>query len=110
VSDIKTLYETPNVFLAATLVYLYGKDCLARIKDTQHSETDRRRTTSYSLAVPVDEATIIASDYYADRDSLTILPRAFVGAYNSITQRQKDMRHRDEDEWNSPAWISGLVG
>lgn len=103
-----SLFETQDIFAASVICYLWGTDCLARIKDVEAE--NRRRTTMYCLAVPVDEATVVASDYYADKDSLTILPRAFVGAYNSIMSKQRAMRHRGDDEWCSPDWIAGRVG
>ena len=106
------LFETQDIWVGACLVYTYGTDVLARITDHDldgNDRRDRRRATTYSFAVTREDAETVQQDYATGKLGLTDA-RSFVGSFNSITQRQRAMRHRGETSWCSPAWIAGEVG
>jgi len=101
------LFETQDIWIAASLVFLYSVECLAKIED--HELDNRKRMTTYSLAVSLADAETVVEDYTTGQLALTDA-RSFVGSFNSITQRQRAMRHRGETSWCSPAWIRGEIG
>jgi hypothetical protein len=104
----KRLTETTNVWFAALLVYLYGIESLATIRDEQGEY--RKILTTYGLACPEEDVKILNEEYSRESDNLVIKPRPFVAAFNAITRIQNDMRRRRDVEWTSPDWISGKVG
>jgi hypothetical protein len=108
VSVGKELWQTQDVFLAACFIYLYGKEVLAQIKDIDISSSNRR-LTSYSLAVPSEDARILVEEYHGNRLALSSA-KDFVAAFNSVTQQHKGMRQRGESSWCSEAWQRGEVG
>ena len=101
------LYETNDIWIATAICYAWGTEALAKITDTELD--NRRRATIYSLAVAAEEAETIHRDYTEGQLGLTDA-RSFVGAFNSISQRQKAMRLRGDIEWCSPDWVAGRVG
>ena len=36
--------------------------------------------------------------------------KAFVNAFHSLTQRQKDYRRKNETGWTNPRWVNGDIG
>jgi hypothetical protein len=105
--SVKKLFETQSVWEAAVLVYLYGSECLAIIRDEETES--RKRVTTYSIAVPSEDVKIVLEDYLDGRLVLSDA-QSFVGAFNSITQRQNAMRRRGESQYCSPEWINGKIG
>ena len=100
-------FETTNVWEAAVFTYLYGFECLTKIEDFENNGS-RKRTTTYSLAVPSQDPLIIIADYGAGRLPLGDA-KAFVAAFNNITSTQNSMRQRREASWCSKRWINGEV-
>jgi hypothetical protein len=107
VSVGRNLFVTTDIWVASCLVYLYGKECLARIQDEELG--NRRYRTTYNLAVPSEDAQIVVGEYERSEFALSSA-KHFVGAYQSITARQNAMRRRGENDWCSPDWIAGKVG
>jgi len=103
-------FSTQDIFIASLLAYLYGTDSLICIEDAEFSGGSRRGSTTYTLAVPQDEAAVIVKQYETDSEELNIMPRAYVGCYNSVVARQKQMRQKGHFFWNSPAWQRGEIG
>jgi len=108
VMAVKELFETNDIWFAACLVFTYGKESLAKITDTEISDS-RRRLTTYALAVPSEDVKILREEYDTDQLALSSA-KSFVGAYNSIIHRQRKMRERDETAWCSQDWVLGKVG
>jgi hypothetical protein len=100
-------FETCDVWFAACLVYLYGKECLAKITDT--AVEGRRRVATYALAVASEDVKILQKEYETDQLALASA-KSFAGAYNSILHRQWAMRERGDTQWCSYDWILGKVG
>jgi hypothetical protein len=99
----KTLYTTSNIFHAACLHYLYGVDSLAKLIRIDNFKSE------FSFAVPVCDAEIDIAAY--EKDELTLSSaKAFVHSFNLLSQQQRRMRARNEDQWVSQAWVRGEVG
>jgi hypothetical protein len=103
----RELFETSDVWTCIVLVYLYGIDSLAKIEDQELP--NRRRLTTYSLAVPSEDAKIVQQEYESGQLALSDA-KAFVAAYRQINSTQRHMREHGESQWVSERWIRGEVG
>lgn len=88
------LFVTSDIWLASVAVYLYGWESLASIEDIG----SEKRTTTYSLSVPSEDAKILTDEYYADKLALSSA-KAFVAAYHRIVGAQRAMRNHGETTW-----------
>ena len=90
---------TTSVWLASVALYLYGEEALCEIRDI-----DGRRS-SYTLKVPQSELDELEREYDAGRCSLSDA-KAFVHAFNRVTQTQRRMRRDGDREWSSIKYIA----
>jgi hypothetical protein len=98
------LFETQDVWIAAAFVYLYTWDSLVSITDIELD--NRKRVTTYALAIPSEDAKIVLEEYQTNRLVLASA-KDFVTSFNSITQRQRAMRLSGDLSWHSKRWIEG---
>src|SRR5258708_5681718 len=88
-------FETQDVWIAAAFVYLYTWDSLISITDTEtdtaSQKPNRKRITTYAIAVPSEDARIVL-EQYTTHQLILASAKDFVSAYNSIAQRQRTMR------------------
>jgi hypothetical protein len=101
-------FTTNSIWEAAVLVYLYGWDSLTQIEDEADGRS-RKRMTTYSVAVPSEDAKLIITDYESEAGLPLASAKAFVHAFNLVSQAQKAMRQRGESSWCSSRWIAGKV-
>lgn len=97
------LFKTQNIWIAAAICYLYGRESVVQIEDLDN------RTTEYGLAAPSEDIKIVLEEYDEDRLALSSA-KAFVSSFNHVIGRQKEMRRHGETHWTSPEWIAGKIG
>ena len=90
---------TTSVWLASVALYLYGEEALCQIRDI-----DGRRS-SYTIKVSPSELDELEREYDAGRCSLSDA-KAFVHAFNRVTQTQRQMRRDGDREWSSIKYIA----
>jgi len=64
--------------------------------------------SEWSFAVPVCDAEIDITNY--EKNDLTLYAKAYVHSFNLLSQQQRQMKARGEDQFVSEAWIRGDVG
>ena len=99
----KSLYSTFSIWHASILHYLYGAESLAKVVAIDKFKSE------WSFAVPVCDAEIDITAY--EKGELTLSSaKAFVHSFNLLSQQQRKMKARGEDQYVSEAWIRGDVG
>jgi hypothetical protein len=79
---------------------------IPRVDYRHRGRNNRKRTTTYGISVPSEDAKIVVDDYSSGKLTLASA-KDFVGAFNKVTQRQKSMRVKGETSWHSSRWIRG---
>jgi hypothetical protein len=95
---------TTSIWLASTLMYLYGgQSVLTRIERPDH---DTRAHSTFHLHVPSLDAQEVEKDLEAGRLAISDL-KEFSRQYSYLSKLLIDLKYRHQLDWVSPEWIRG---
>jgi len=97
--------QLTDIFLCALIVYLYGTEALVGVDVEQD---DLRKNITFTVNVPSCDLESLQGQYHGRDDSISVIPKAFVDAYQFVLTTQR--RALRDGTYRSTAWVEGRVG